>query len=79
MTSISVPRSSSRSNHMHSQIILVNTWEQVESACQKIIHSSEGIIAFDLEGVNLGRNGQLTLLQIAIDQRTVFCLSLIHI
>jgi len=73
MTSISVPRSSSRSNHMHSQIILVNTWEQVESACQKIIHSSEGIIAFDLEGVNLGRNGQLTLLQIAIDQKTVFC------
>jgi len=51
--------------------ILVDTWEGVNEACNRIREHS--IIAFDMEGVKLGRDGLVTLLQIAINKRTVFC------
>ena len=53
------------------KIIVVNTWDNVQSACKRILACN--IIAFDIEGVNLGRKGLVTLMQIAINESTVFC------
>jgi hypothetical protein len=52
-------------------IVLVDTWDKVQAACAAIAGCH--VIAFDLEGVNLGLNGMLTVLQVAIHPRTVFC------
>jgi hypothetical protein len=51
----------------------VDTWQKAIDACHQLRRRCEGIFAFDLEGVNLGREGVVTLLQIAVDENQVFC------
>jgi ribonuclease D len=49
----------------------VDTWAKARAACTHL--SRAPTVAFDLEGVNLGRQGQVTLLQMAVDEACVFC------
>jgi ribonuclease D len=51
----------------------VDTWDKVRSVCTYVYGGGYTVFAFDLEGVNLGRNGQVTLLQLAVDETCVFC------
>jgi hypothetical protein len=49
-----------------SDIVVVETSEQVESACQKILNQK--LIALDLEGVDLGKFGKISTIQIATSE-----------
>lgn len=51
----------------------IDTWDKVRSVCTYLHAGGYTVFAFDLEGVHLGRNGQVTLLQLAVDETCVFC------
>ena len=55
----------------------VDTWEKARSVCAYLRNGMYSVFAFDLEGVNLGRDGQVTLLQIAVNESVVFCFDLL--
>ena len=57
-------------------MILVETWELAAVVCSRLLADCR-VFAFDLEGVNLGRKGHVTLLQIAVDERTSFCFDIL--
>ena len=51
----------------------VDTWDKARVVCHRLRNGGYRVFAFDLEGVNLGRKGQVTLLQLAVDETCVFC------
>lgn len=55
----------------------IDTWDKVYVVCKLLRHGAYSVIAFDLEGVNLGRQGQVTLLQLAVDETCVFCFDIL--
>jgi hypothetical protein len=59
-------------------ICYVDTWPMAHSACAGLRNA--GLVAFDMEGVNLGKkDGRLTLLQVARDDHTVFCFDVLKL
>jgi hypothetical protein len=57
-------------------IVLVIDLDNAKKICSWIIkHIS--LVSFDIEGVNLGRDGTITLLQIGINERKVFCFDIL--
>jgi len=57
---------------LYPNVVLVDSLPLAYAICVAI-RKNYKLIAFDLEGVNLGKNGLLTLLQIAVDEYTVYC------
>jgi ribonuclease D len=53
-------------------IILVMELHDALVICRWIAENFT-VIAIDIEGVNLGREGEITLVQISTDEKTVFC------
>lgn len=64
---------------IHYQYLYVSTLHQAKKICEYIRKASPTVLAFDLEGVNLGLKGQATLLQVAIDETIVFCFDLLNL
>ena len=59
-------------------VCYVDTWAQAQSVCAGL--SDAGVVAFDMEGVQLGqKHGRLTLLQVARDEHTVFCFDVLKL
>ena len=56
----------------------VDTLAKAKAACH-FISTYSRVIAFDLEGVNLGRNGVVSLIQIAVDENTVYCFDVLQL
>jgi len=55
----------------------IDTWDKAYLVCKILRQGSYHVMAFDLEGVNLGRQGQVTLLQLAVDETCVFCFDIL--
>ena len=57
-------------------VTLVNTAEALQAACEALRGQSP--IVMDLEGSNLGRMGNVTMLQIAVSPEQVYCFDVLH-
>lgn len=57
-------------------IIVVTELKDAHLICQWLVENFV-MIAIDVEGVNLGREGEITLLQISTDEKTVFCFDIL--
>ena len=55
----------------------IDTWDKAYLVCNLLRQGTYHVMAFDLEGVNLGRQGQVTLLQLAVDESCVFCFDIL--
>lgn len=51
----------------------IDTWDRARAVCEHLRNGGFTVLAFDIEGVNLGRKGQVTLLQVAVDETCVYC------